>query len=54
MICWLLVKGGRGRTRYQPVGLPVLPSLLWEERTTRTFGTVMVGQLGGLDVTVRF
>jgi len=38
--------GGRGKgalTRYQPVGLPVLPSLLWEERTTRTFGWVMVG-----------
>jgi hypothetical protein len=28
----------QGRTRYQPVGLPVFPILEWEVRTKRTFG----------------
>jgi hypothetical protein len=31
-------EGGRRLTRYQPVGLPVSPSLLWEVRTTRILG----------------
>lgn len=30
-----------GRTRYQPVGLPVLPILLWEVRTKRTLGAIL-------------
>lgn len=33
---------GRGRTRYQPVGFPVLPISLCEVRTTRTFGAMIV------------
>jgi len=39
--CGLRVRDGvRGGvlTKYHPVGLPVVPNLLWEERTTRTFG----------------
>jgi len=31
-------RGEGKRTRYHPVGLPVLPILLWEVRTNRTFG----------------
>ncbi len=30
------------RTRYQPVGLPVLPSLSWEVRMMRTLGAIVL------------
>lgn len=40
------LKRGRGnqriRTRYHPVALPVSPSLLWEVRTKRTLGAIVV------------
>jgi hypothetical protein len=34
-------EGSRGRTRYQPVGFPVLPNLPWEVRMTRTLGAMI-------------
>ena len=41
--------GIEGRTKYQPVGLPVSPNLLWEVTTKRTLGSS--GMITGVQLT---